>query len=205
MRCILIRHAATPGNESRMFLGSRTDESLSDTGVKSILEQRTGLRGLIDENVSVWSSPMKRAMETAGLIFPVSKVNICPDLRELDFGIMDGHTHSELDGNPAYQAWIDAGGLTDPPEGEAISVFLKRSLDALLKILSTEPLTDKAVICHGGNIMAVMSSLFGGGFYDYIVPNLDGYILKVETDGKGISVPSYDGIGSRLHIGSDHR
>ena len=52
------------------------------------------------------------------------------------------------------------------------------------------------MICHGGNIMAVMSELTGEDYYGFYVGNLDGYVMKADVDGKRISVVSYDRIGS---------
>ena len=40
-----------------------------------------------------------------------------------------------------------------------------------------------ACIVHGGTIMAVLSEIYGGGYYDYHCGNGDGYICNVTQKG----------------------
>ena len=40
-----------------------------------------------------------------------------------------------------------------------------------------------ACIVHGGTIMAVLSEIYGGGYYDYHCGNGDGYICDVTDEG----------------------
>ena len=199
VKCILIRHGITPGNEKRIFLGCRTDDSLSGTGVAMTLERRRALLELAGESPVVFASPMKRAMQTARLIFEDADIRIVNDLQEIDFGRFDGHTHEELDGDDAYQAWLDSNGHAPIPEGEDMAGFADRSMRGLRHVLTDVPDGRNAVIvCHGGNIMAIMSMLDGGEYYEYLQENLGGYVLELSVDDDQIHLITYVSIADRL-------
>ena len=57
---------------------------------------------------------------------------------------------------------------------------------------------DIVIVCHGGNIMAVMSSLRGCDYYEHMISNLDGYLLEIEIDNEKISLHTFDRIRDRL-------
>ncbi|MBQ8946087.1 MAG: histidine phosphatase family protein [Lachnospiraceae bacterium] len=199
-RSILIRHAKTQGNESGRFLGCRSDEPLSDTGRADTLNARNGIRRITGDGILLFTSPMIRAKETAGLLFDNMDMTVIDDLKELDFGILDGHTHIEMDGDPRYQAWIDSGGRDRVPGGETMDELIERSMRAFAHIIKTSLGNDKdaVIVCHGGNIMSVMCTLAANDFYNNIVPNLDGYILELETKNERIDLLSYDRLSDRV-------
>ena len=86
MRWILIRHGKTKGNLEGRYIGCRSDEPLCPEG-------RADLKQRVYPAVSrVYASPMRRCLETAGLLYPDAPVEIVPDLRECDFGTFEGIT-----------------------------------------------------------------------------------------------------------------
>lgn len=202
-KCILIRHAKTPGNECGRFMGCRTDEALSATGRGEAEAVRDGMSRIAGDAFSLYSSPMIRARETADILFKGREIRTVDDLRELDFGILDGHKHAELDGDPRYQAWIDSLGRDRVPGGESMDDLIRRTMRGLRTVIDTAPDDDIVIVCHGGNIMSVMSELAGRDFYENICPNLDGYILELEISDERIDLLSYDRISDRLRTGSD--
>ncbi len=46
---------------------------------------------------------------------------------EMDFGSFEHQNYDELNGNPAYQAWIDSSGEAAPPGGEERAAFFSRT------------------------------------------------------------------------------
>ena len=64
MRVIFIRHGMTKGNEEKRYVG-RTDEPLSRRGREQILQKKTD--GVYPPAGAVWSSPMRRCLQTAEL------------------------------------------------------------------------------------------------------------------------------------------
>ena len=182
MRWILIRHGKTKGNLEGRYIGCRSDEPLCPEG-------RADLKQRVYPAVSrVYASPMRRCLETAGLLYPDAPVEIVPDLRECDFGTFEGKNYAELNGREDYQAWIDSGGELPFPGGESREEFSARCLKAFEEIRKKAPQEDCALIIHGGTVMAIMEqyALPRRPFYDYQVPNGCGFIL--EEDGTWTSL-----------------
>ena len=44
--------------------------------------------------------------------------------------------------------------------------------------------------------MAIMSCLAGGSYYDYLIPNVDGYVIDLAVEDERISYISHVRIGS---------
>jgi len=166
---VFIRHGATKGNLEKRYIGC-TDEPLCDTGI----EQTLNLREYDFPKEYVFVSPMKRAIQTAELIFPKSKYITEEDFRETDFGIFEGKTANELSGNEAYQMWLDSMCTSPVPGGESIAEFKKRCVNAFERIIKSLPDDAEAsFVLHGGVIMAILEhfSKTNAGFYDYHIKN----------------------------------
>ncbi len=180
----LIRHAATDGNAEGRYIG-RTDEPLTPSPWVTCPAAAPKVH-------RVASSPMKRAVQTAELLFGGMELTKIGELKEIDFGCFEGKNHTELNGDPAYQAWIDGNGTSDIPGGERRSDFVQRSYLGFLKALGDPQKNETiAVVCHGGNIMAVLSTLTGKDYYDFQTGNLNGYCLDLEIDDEGIHDLTY--------------
>jgi len=189
----MIRHGKTPMNLERRYIG-KTDESLAEEGrlqIKELWSERP-------EAEIVFASPMKRCIETAKMIFsdmdPDRFIRI-PEWKEMDFGLFEGKNFAELNGNPIYQKWIDSGGTDNFPDGEGMAGFKARvahGFEQFIKICG--PLTENstvkaAAVVHGGTIMAVMSMLTGGDYYDFMCKHGTGYRIELSPDGKLIKEP----------------
>ena len=114
IKLVLIRHGATEANKEHRYLG-RTDESLSQEA-KEELSAEANCYPKID---LLFTSPMKRCVETAGILYPDKNLVVVDSFREMDFGDFEGKNYEELNGNPDYQAWIDSGGTIAFPNGES--------------------------------------------------------------------------------------
>lgn len=214
----VIRHGRTQGNTELRYAGARTDEGLSAEGRAelAVFGRAEEVPGCIDDvscadKVLIVTSPMKRAVETAEIMFPWCTDRMTVDeLRETDFGIFEGKTYEELSSDPerrdAYQAWIDSGGLAKIPGGESMEEARARSVEGFRKAVMaafgewkagrrdavTEGGSGDAaeecaliIVAHGGTVMSVMSSLFGGDYYDYYAGNGEGYTFRLEVDDAG--------------------
>lgn len=170
MDIFLIRHAQTQGNLERRYIG-RTDEPLSDAGVACFCN-------LAYPAVSrVISSPMKRCLQTAQIIYPMHDSVIEEEFRECDFGDFEGKNHTELKNNPAYRSWIAGCGTQAPPNGELMEAFKRRCCDAFsaaVKQAFSNRLPGIAFVLHGGTIMAILErfAVPSRSFYDWQVENL---------------------------------
>lgn len=193
-RCILIRHAKTAGNEEGRYIG-RTDEKLSFAGAGSARKKREQISLIIPENACFFSGPQLRTRETFDILFPDETARIIDQLTETDFGQFEGKNYAELNGDPDYQRFIDSGGSAEFPGGERRADFISRSVFGFNSALDQCTENETAVIvCHGGNIMSIMSSITGKDYFDFQVPALDGYILEMTRDDEGISDLTYSRI-----------
>lgn len=92
MKLILIRHGESIGNTKQGFISGASDKNgLSAKGRIQIIRTAYGLRH--EKLEDIFSSPVKRARETAGIVAnffekPVQNLNW---LSELDHGIFEGH------------------------------------------------------------------------------------------------------------------
>ena len=90
----LIRHGLTAGNLQGLYIGSGSDLPLCDEG-------RAQLKTLVKDFdypqvPLVFTSPMKRATETAEILFPGVRQIELDDLREMAFGKFEGRAVQEL-------------------------------------------------------------------------------------------------------------
>ena len=118
-RICLIRHGKTQGNLLGRYIGV-TDECLCQEG----REQIQG--GVYPLAKLVFASPLRRCMETAGLIYPGIAVQTEELLRECDFGAFENKNYEELSADSRYQAWVDSGGSLPFPQGESHESFCAR-------------------------------------------------------------------------------
>ena len=177
---VFIRHGATNGNLEKRYIG-RTDEPLCSKGI----EQALKLRGCNLPKKHIFVSPMKRAIQTAELIFPESKYVIEENFKETDFGIFEGKTASELSENEEYRLWVDSMCSSPVPNGESITEFKKRCVNAFKKIVKTLPdNSEVSFVIHGGVIMAILEhfSKTNGNFYDYHIKNGEFIVCNFEND-----------------------
>ena len=182
LKLILIRHGETQGNKLKRYIGKRTDEPLCPEAGNMLAQLA------YPEVQAVYASPMIRCTQTAGILFPGKKLNIIDELAECDFGEFENKNYQELDGNEHYQSWIDSGGLLPFPGGESREAFIKRCEQGFYRMLigikgrlqkmdekqPASKITAGAVV-HGGTIMAILSSFYGGDYFDHQVKNGGGY------------------------------
>ena len=189
MKIYLIRHGKTVGNLQRRYIGS-TDEPLSPKGIGELLEI-AGRNGLFlpgpEISGAVYVSGLLRTKETAELLFPGRKLRVRTDFNECDFGEFENKNYEELKDDPAYQSWIDSGGLAAPPDGEAKADFSSRTCRGFL--LSVEELLKEggsfgAFVVHGGSIMAILEQFAfpKKEFYDWQAKNGCGFMADLKED-----------------------
>ena len=170
----LLRHGATRGNAERRYIGS-TDEPLSTAGQAAL----TGIANTLPPCRVVYTSPMLRCLQSADILFPQAPRLIVPALAEYHFGAFEGKNYGELNGDPAYQRFIDSGGTAPIPGAPDLAAYHRECVDAFMDILRREADGNIAVLCHGGAIMAIMQHLQPlDDIYNYRVPNGGGYNLK---------------------------
>ena len=154
----LIRNGLTRSNLDGKYVG-RTDEALCGEGL-------AGLNDLKEKYTYpnadyVFTSPMKRCTQTASFLYPGTPTAVINELQECNFGIFEGKTAEELEGDPAYRRWLQGGSDACPPNGESNSSFASRVCGGFVKIadgMISSGIQNTAIITHGGAIMAILSA-----------------------------------------------
>ncbi len=168
----LIRHGATGFNLEHRYL-SRTDEGLAEEGVRALLLRKEVYNSLSPGRL--YSGPMLRCRQTAEILFPGRECHLVPEWTEMDFGSFEGKNYRELNKDAAYQSWIDSGGTAPFPEGEGQPEFIARTMRGFYNMLSEMGAAEIVAVVHGGTIMALVSTIFGGNYFDYQVENGEGF------------------------------
>lgn len=177
-----IRHGATQSNREARYVGW-TDEVLSEEGRK-LLKDRWKEAAKVQK---VFSSPMKRCLETAEIIFHDCNPMVIEDWKEIDFGSFEGKNYLELSGDFYYQQWIDSNGTIPFPEGESREAFIARTMRGLeqcIAICKEEGLCDIACVVHGGTVMAIASQILGGEYYSYQIKTGEEYRITIDIESK---------------------
>ena len=167
MRVVFLRHGLTAGNLEKRYIGT-TDEPLCSEGIAQLKNQAYPVCEVLI------SSPMKRCIQTAELIYPAQDIEVCDTLRECSFGDFEGKNYIELSTDADYQRWIDSGGSLPFPKGEAPEDFRKRCANAFERIVKEYAVADSiAFVVHGGTIMSILEK--------YAVPRRDYFDFQCEN------------------------
>lgn len=152
--CFLIRHAAYALADS--VLAGRTGPGLSSAGKLQALDLA---RSLARTGVThVYSSPQKRALETAA---PISRltgisVRLAYSLDEVDFGTWTGRSFSDLDGDPAWRRWNEDRSASRAPGGESMAEAQRRIVHYLTGYAQRHPQGRAVMISHAEPIRAAV-------------------------------------------------
>ena len=180
---VLIRHGATKANMEHRYLG-KTDEVLSKEGEMQLFEYKK--MGFFPNIDYLFSSPMKRCVQTAEILFPELKPVEIEEWKEMDFGVFEGKNYLELQGDKRYQEWIDSNGTLPFPEGESREEFISRCDKGFRRMIEKlKPIKEDGhktvgIVVHGGTIMALLSKYAKGNYFDYQVPNGKGFICTMK-------------------------
>ncbi len=142
-RFLFLRHGETQGNHLRIF--QHAEIELNDTGLAQAAEAAAILKGCGAKRI--FASTMTRAWQTAEIVGRALDLKPIPEpgLRERWFGDLVGTTSEHMD-------WS-----YDPPNGDPLAEFCRRTCKAVSKALeSTEP---TLLVGHGGILYVLAHSL----------------------------------------------
>ncbi|MGN1417816.1 MAG: histidine phosphatase family protein [Acutalibacteraceae bacterium] len=178
----LIRHGLTQGNIDGLYIG-HSDVPLCEDGRKQILDMKDEFT--YPEAQFVFSSPLKRCLETCELIYPKIKPIVVEDLIEYDFGEFDGKTAAELhEKQPLFDDWLKGKEGVKPPFGESNEEFAKRVCECFVKIVDgiIKAKTDNVcIVTHGGVITTILENcgLPEAKAHEWMTPSGCGYTLRI--------------------------
>lgn len=163
VRLLLVRHGESVWNEEERVQGQQ-DIPLSEIGRKQAVALGKRLKSM---DISVcFSSPLKRAFETAELVLTASgkivPIVTLPELMERNFGDWEGRRVDELKSLFAhdFSHWLSSNYIPPPPNGESLSDLLARLERGIKKILAQVPNGTVLVVGHSGSVKAAICYLF---------------------------------------------
>ncbi len=153
MKLLLVRHGETEGNNKGVFLGL-IDEDLNQNGI--LQAEKIALR-LKDVSIdAIFSSDLKRAMETAEIINKYHHLNIIPkkELRERNFGIFNGKPKEKL--FDAVKRSKMEFHEYKPKNGESCLEVQKRIVNFFKKIVKRYSNKTVLIVTHGAVIVELL-------------------------------------------------
>jgi broad specificity phosphatase PhoE len=190
-RVLLLRHGQSEWNAVRRWQGT-ADPPLTDLGRRQAIETAWALAGSGVEFTSIWSSDLRRALDTATIIgdaLAIGEPTVDVRLREAFAGEWEGMTPDEIEA--AYPGWLDAH--RRPDSFEPLHEVVDRAVAALRDIARVATGT-ALVVAHSGVIRSIIRHT---GLTDDRVPNLGGIWLTVSA----IVTPPQPGIEPVSEIG----
>jgi broad specificity phosphatase PhoE len=161
-RVILMRHGATEWTGSR-YCG-KTDLPLDEAGRRQVRATAAHLRQN-HEALAIVASPLRRARETAAIVGEALNrpIVVDPDLREVDFGEVEGIVFGDLQARwPAIAGVLGAGRLAiDWPGGESWSHLQQRTSAAWSRLTGAH--SDTLVVTHGFPVRLILDLALGSG------------------------------------------
>ena len=146
----LIRHGETLWTKEKRYQG-HTDTDLTPHGKRQARALARRLRSVTFD--AIYSSPLKRAHETAAILARAAGARFQMDagLKEISFGDWEGRSAQELikKRDRRFLGW-QKGNFAKPPGGESMPHFKKRVGSFLGKILNRHPAGRLALVTHGG-------------------------------------------------------
>lgn len=160
MEIYIVRHGETKWNKEKRLQGS-TDILLSEAGRD--LAIKTG-QALMNTRIDkIYSSPLKRAYETAQLIRNGREIELIKDdrIRELNFGSFEGKSYTELiESDTSFKFFFNEPHLYEPTDdGESLNQLIQRAGNFMQEVI--EPLETFCervmIVAHGAINKGIMS------------------------------------------------
>lgn len=153
----LLRHGQTQANVEGLFAGS-TDYDVSEAGKAELRQLCSDYEYPLVQ--CVYTSPLKRCIQTAGILYPDHLTIPVEEVREYDFGPYEGKRATDLVNDPAFMDWLRGG---HPPAGmEDMSLFerrVRKGFETVLMDMMHRKITSAALVTHGGVIMTLLAAL----------------------------------------------
>ncbi|HUV05705.1 MAG TPA: histidine phosphatase family protein [Armatimonadota bacterium] len=167
-KVFLIRHGEVDWNRQNAYIGS-TDLPLNPMGQAQARQLADYLR--TKKISAIYSSSLIRAVQTAETIAERLgvAVNICPELREVDYGEWEGVPESEVRERypDFYPAWRANPLEVRTPGGETFGELRDRVLPAFIQLAQAHPNQNTAIIAHKSTNRVILACLLGADVNRY--------------------------------------
>jgi len=153
----LFRHGLTKGNINAQYIG-HTDYPLTMDSINTLKNIKAHHH--YPQVEAVFSSPLKRCLDSANIMFPKNNPLIINDLIEYNFGEFEECTAEDLKNNEDFRQWLHGDIHAKPPYGESNAEFIERVCSAFEKIVEGLMRTGTqtaAIVGHAGVLMTILS------------------------------------------------
>ena len=201
MKLILVRHGETMWNRENRILG-HTDIDLNEKGRKQA--ELLGVALKDEEVTAIYSSPLKRASETAGEIARYHHLDVLPDdsFMEIDAGELDGLTFEEVVKRYGefLKGWANKESSLKIPGGESMAELEMRAWSAVKKLVEIHADDTAIVVSHSLAIQSIICRALEMGLSDTRRLRLDLASISILNFGKGgVSLLLYN---DTCHLGN---
>lgn len=153
----LLRHGLTKGNLNAQYIG-HTDYPLSTFGIDEL--KKINMNHPYPQVDAVFVSPLKRAIQSADIMFPKNNKLVIDNFIEYNFGEFEERTAEELKDNEDFKNWLHGDINARPPFGESNAEFVQRVCKAFEQVIQgcISTGTEKiAIVAHAGVLMTILS------------------------------------------------
>lgn len=153
----LFRHGLTKGNVNAQYIG-HTDYPLISSSIENLRNIKAKYH--YPKVDAVFSSPLKRCVDSANIMFPQNNPLIINDFIEYNFGEFEECTAKDLENNEDFNNWLHGDMYSRPPYGESNAEFIHRVCQAFEKIVEGIMKTGTeniAIVGHAGVLMTILS------------------------------------------------
>ena len=157
-----VRHGENLANITKEFSYKKVDYSLTEKGM---LQAKQTAQYFIDKNIDyIYSSPLKRAKETATEISIATKIDLFIDegFREINVGSLENNPPTKEDWNLYFKItsdWKKGNHQTSFPGGENYLMLLKRFRNSLIEAFKDRDNKKIVVVGHGGILFATVNDI----------------------------------------------
>lgn len=196
-RIYLIRHGETKASAEDRFSGG-TDIDLSDNGSWQAACLAKRLAG--DNIAAIYSSPMRRTMDTAAIIGKPHHLAPIPEerLKEIHHGHWETMLRKDVEQlyPDEYAAWVEDPFTFAPKGGESGVVVMARALLVIREIVVSHADQAVAIVSHKATIRLLLCSLLG--------INARGYRDRLDQSPAGLNIIDFkDAVRARLMLFND--
>jgi alpha-ribazole phosphatase len=157
-----VRHGETELQSSLRYWG-KTDVALGPIGLHQAEQLRDRLA--MERIDFIYSSELKRAADTADIIAARHnlKVITCPELREIDFGKMEGLEFNEIHSQfpEVEKMWLARDPALIYPDGESLTDFENRVTTFEAHLDNHRANETILIIAHAGVLRTLICQLLG--------------------------------------------
>jgi broad specificity phosphatase PhoE len=198
----LIRHGATALNREVPYrlLGRSLDPPLDEEGADQARRAADALASA--PLVAVYSSPLRRALDTAAAIARPHGLSpiVDPPLIEASLGRWEGLTWDQaraLDPD-LYEAFHSRPGVVPYPDGESFDDARRRMVPAVARLAAEHPGGQIAVVSHNVTNRALLADLMGIPIdLARAIRQANGGISLIQY---GVGAPVVETVNARFHL-----